>query len=567
MRHRFLMLSFGALAGLAFYLLFEWLPDVVPHQASYLVLTTWALVFGIAALANAGPVSLARSVIGAGALATVMSLLMVSVYGRFGDLNAMFDTGHPIFAAIVIGFIALPFLSALAMARGSWRDYALLFNLAWGAVTRTIAACAFTGVFWGLLFLSNALLKLVGLDVIQDFIDTDGVPWVLSGAIMGIALALVFELEDYISPNLILRMLRLFLPMVLLVVLVFLVALPVRGLSNLFGHLSAAMILMGIAIVAIGLVSTALGQTQTEGVQQRAMKGMTQALAVAGACVAALAVYAVAIRVGQYGWTPERLAALTVACVTLAYGMVYTLAIAARGDWASRIRQANIRLALVVMATIAVWMTPLLNPQKIATNSQIARYQVGILPSELPLFEMQRDWGIVGRNGLEHLAELAQAADDTAVLSAIENAREAKTRYAFKQLQLKNEKPAIKAALSEFPQGSGGAEALLQALPRWELDILHRDCVLRDTANCVLITGVFQPGFTGLELLLIVPQGPKSARLTRYKIADGVANSSRGNTVMLDPDTLTALLEGEFRIAPSSANAIWVGDTEINPYN
>ena len=69
-----------------------------------------------------------------------------------------------------------------------------------------------------------------------------------------LALAVVTELSDYVSPFLILRLLRLMLPPVLLVLAVFLLALPLRGLSGLFGGLSAAATLL--AMVAAGATAT-----------------------------------------------------------------------------------------------------------------------------------------------------------------------------------------------------------------------------------------------------------------------------------------------------------------------
>ena len=83
------------------------------------------------------------------------------------------------------------------------------------------------------------------MEIISDLLDIDGVPFVLTGLVLGLAIAVVNELSDYVSPYLILQLLRLLLPVLVVVMAVFIVALPFRGLSGLFGGLSAAATLMG----------------------------------------------------------------------------------------------------------------------------------------------------------------------------------------------------------------------------------------------------------------------------------------------------------------------------------
>lgn len=55
-----------------------------------------------------------------------------------------------------------------------------------------------------------------------------------------------------------------------------------------------------------------------------------------------LGVWAVWLRVAQYGWTPERLLALCGAILCLGYGALYLLAAFRRTGWQDRVRQANL---------------------------------------------------------------------------------------------------------------------------------------------------------------------------------------------------------------------------------
>ena len=96
--------------------------------------------------------------------------------------------------------------------------------------------------------------------VIEALIDIDPARPVITGAIFGLAIVVTYELSDMISPQLILRLLRLLLPMITVVVAVFVIALPFRGLSNLFGSLSAGAVMIGMAITATSLVSAAIAR-------------------------------------------------------------------------------------------------------------------------------------------------------------------------------------------------------------------------------------------------------------------------------------------------------------------
>jgi len=82
--------------------------------------------------------------------------------------------------------------------------------------------------------------------------------------------------------------------------------------------------------------------------------------------------------------------------IVFAYGLAYAGSILMKGDWGHRLRQANIALALVVAAVMALWLTPLLNPQAISVRSQMVRHDANVAVTDLPLSEMVKEWGHPG---------------------------------------------------------------------------------------------------------------------------------------------------------------------------
>jgi len=65
-------------------------------------------------------------------------------------------------------------------------------------------------------------------------------------------------------------------------------------------------------------------------------------------------------------------------------------------------------MALIVLAAAAAFLTPVLNPERIAANNQIARFEAGKMPPEaLDLAGLAR-WGRAGVKALARLEEIAK---------------------------------------------------------------------------------------------------------------------------------------------------------------
>ncbi|MCK4711933.1 MAG: DUF4153 domain-containing protein, partial [Marinosulfonomonas sp.] len=289
----------GGLAGLCLYLLVDVIADQLENEQLFLFLVAFSGAFFIAVLGIVGPLSIKRAALVALIVALPSALLLFWASLRFSHVSRFMDSGQPLAFGVLVT-IPLPFFMAQMRAGESWRDYPALFNHSWNIVVRYAAAWLFVGVFWGVLMLSNELLNIVGLEVIEDLLDIDPVPFVLTGLVLGLALAVVHEMAAYVTPvlTLFLRLTRLLLPMVLLVVGVFIMALPVRGLSGLFGGLSATAVLIAMAAGAATLVTTALDQTDDAAKGAPVMRVFTQALALLIPVMAGLAAYAVWVRVG-----------------------------------------------------------------------------------------------------------------------------------------------------------------------------------------------------------------------------------------------------------------------------
>lgn len=561
---------FGALAGLAFYAMLEWITEIRGFDALTLGASVFAVCFFGGALTMTGPVALTRSLAPAAGFGAVVTALILWASLRFVDAEMFVETGHPIGVIVVLFVIALPFLTTATAAEKSPKRYADLFDASWGAVTRVVVSGAFTGLFWILLFLSDALLQLVGITVIEALIDIDPAPPVITGAIFGLAIVVTHELSDMVSPQLILRLLRLLLPMITVVVGIFVIALPFRGLSNLFGSLSAGAVMIGMAMTATSLVSAAIDRSSQQGVQRPWMRAFAQVLACLVAVLGGLAITAVWVRVQDYGWTPDRLVAATIACVIFVYGLVYAGSVLLRGDWAHRLRQGNIALALGVLAILALWLTPVLNPQAISARSQAARLDAGEALAKLPLYEMAHDWGRAGMAQISLLKAKLEIAENAEGLSLIAKAQEAATSYdyALETTAITDGQRALglDTEVLVFPVGSAIPSEVFSGAGYQIGDVLNA-CLpddKREEKNCVLIS-VPEEDDQVAHFVLISYIAAEEQSMWTFTAEDAKNSIGPRQFISLSDAAKQDLLNGVYALGAPRWSSVQIGGENVHP--
>jgi hypothetical protein len=514
---RMVMVALGAGAGLCLHLLMKLAENEVISPRLGLGLIALAAMFFAGVLGMAGPLPLRRAAPGALAVAVLVAGLLVLGSLRFAGLDAYFDTALPFLTGFALWFVPLPFL--IARENGGWRDYPRLFGESWGMVVRYAAAWIFVGVVFLMIWLSDTLLNLVGIGLIGDLLGIDAIRLMMIGGMLGLGLAVLNELSDMVAPDLVLRLLRILLPAVLVVVAVFIAALPFRGLSGLFGGLSAAATLMTMSAVAATLVTTAIDRRDDEGATGPVMTRAAQGMALIMPVLGGLSLWAVAQRVADYGWTPDRVLAAVIAALTAGYGVVYAVAVLRGPGWRERIRQGNIRMALAVVGVAALLLTPVLNPERISANSQLARLTgAGATPTAGDLAGLS-DWGHAGAELIERLEAHAREPGQEALAAALQAAQgQSPVTPEIRQ--------ALAAAITLQPPGAAPLrDAVLAALTEGEVADWRRICQelpADGEPRCVMAVADFLPDVAGEEVIAFL-RDRTWARIEGFAVAaDGV---------------------------------------------
>lgn len=560
----------GLAAGLTAWLMAEIMPELLNDDRLYLWVASSSFGVFSVLLGLLGPSRFMRALPVAIAIGGVSGALLTWASWRHDDISSFLGLGYPLAAYGLILFVSLPFAAAYLRESNRWRDYPLLFDFSWRILVRYLAAGLFLGVFWALVFLSDALLRIVQITAIDQLLDIEAVPYLLSGAVFGLALAVVYEMRAYMSAFLVLRLLQMLLPVVLVVVLVFVLALPFRGLSGLVGSLSPAATLMTVALAAVTLITVSVAQDDEGAATGRVFGVSAQALALIVPLLGGLSVYAVWMRVEQYSWTPNRLAAATAAGVITIYGVTYALSVLRRGAWMARIRAANVVVALGLLGICTVWLTPVFVPEQISANAQLALYASQHPTTKLPpLFELKNEWGVAGKDAIGRFEVTYPE-----VVATAEYKKSLETRYNQATTKPVDISTDLVAELPVFPEGSDVAPTLLSGLSPYWLKEIRSACQRSRKGNpgCALIVASFHPDHDTMRGILFLRQEGGRVRAMSYRYDEGELSgfgsvqAMRGVNAALLPDTvLDQIFSGGFAVKPSTSKALFVDGFELLP--
>ncbi|MDI1363563.1 MAG: DUF4153 domain-containing protein, partial [bacterium] len=292
-----------------------------------------------------------------------------------------------------------------AEAQGKWiapyRDY---FDVTWMHGVQLVLAAGFTGAFWILLFLGAALFKLIGIEAFATLIGKSGFAIPATTLMFAAAVQLTDGRSNLVRGvrTVALTLLAWLLPLMTLIAAGFLASLPFTGLEPLWKTKAATALLLTAAAHLIVLVNAAY--QDGEEAPQVILKWAARLAGLLLIPISLLAAYGLALRIGQYGLTPERVFAAAFVVIAAGYAVGYTLAAVRPGAWMKPLERTNIVQAFVAIALILALFTPIADPARLSVNSQVARLERGKVKPEAFDFQFLRfDSGRYGKAALEKL--------------------------------------------------------------------------------------------------------------------------------------------------------------------
>ena len=319
--------------------------------------------------------------------------------------------------------IAAPLFQTARDAGGRRFSYVEVHGHVWTNIVLWGAACAFMGITFALTYLLSELFSLIGIHVLRDLLKHGWANAAIAGAAFGGAAGLFRERDAVVRTlqRVITAVLAVLAPVLGAGLLLFLIALPFTGLSALWDATKATTpILLSCAIGAFVLINAVLGDGEEED-RGRPLHWGAIGLGLTVLPLALIAAIATGLRIGQYGFTPDRLWALTFVIVACAYGIAYLVTLLRwRRGWAVHLRPANLRLAFALCGLALLLATPIVSFNAISTRDQVARLESGRTTADkFDWRALAFDFGAPGRAALDRLKRssnpaIARLARDTA---------------------------------------------------------------------------------------------------------------------------------------------------------
>ena len=484
-RVRRLMATVGGLQGLALWALVERWPDS-PHLAAVFT----ALVYFVTVSALVGHMARtgrhrARLLALAGGTGLAFGLVALWVGWQLPPVGASYAGDDArVVTWVCAGAIALyalgPFLQ-IGHATGRARfPYPELYRHSWNNFFIALMGVLYASALWTVLVLWGQLFALVGIDVFEDFFSEKIVVCTVSGAALGYGLCAGRENERVIATlrGLTQGLFRAVLPILAGVSIAFLATLPFTGLAPLFATSHTASILMTWLVFGVLFFNAVYLDGSARPPYSRWMRRATEVGMLALPALGAIGLYALALRIGQHGLTPQRMWGLVIGGVLTLYVLGYAVAVALRGEpWLPRVQSVNRGMAWLLVGLAFALHTPAGDPLAWSLRSQLARLESGATaPEDFDYGYLRFELGHRGFAALELLAAELPAGE-SATGRRIQNALEVVSFWDWKQqtgIQLDAKELALWPPERIWPAG------LRLAIERaasedWELQRCRRD--------------------------------------------------------------------------------------------
>ena len=457
----------GLLQGLVLYLIYQagenklWTADNSGLFAALLLALTIAPVLLVSGLGHMPPKTLWRWLLPAAAMLALLGFYDIWRgvgapywdYVKSADM-ARFPSPELWVHAVAGFFIAQSLVSAAVIDGRRIASYRSMFESASKLLIQVAFAGVFVGIIWLVLVLGSELFKLIKLDFLKKLLEES---W-FAIPVTTFAFAYALHITD-VRPaivrgirSLVLVLLSWILPIAVLIIGGFLLALPLTGLEPLWATKTATALLLAASALLVVLINAAFQDGSVAHEVAAPIRVSAWIAAVLLMPLTLIATYALSLRVGQYGWTVDRLVAAFCLVVALCCASGYLLAAIRSPSWLSRIATVNVFTAFILLFLLLAIFSPVLDPARISVNSQLAHLKAGKVSADKFDYEYLRFSG--KRFGNDALKEMAGRKTGNYAGTIAMKARAALDKKNSWQPAVAPDKSSLAANITVWPKGS-----------------------------------------------------------------------------------------------------------------
>jgi hypothetical protein len=462
-------LAIGLLQGLLLYFLYRAARDFSwPATEAYLFapLLLVGLIVPVILVSSLG--HLGRKQTWSWVLAAAVVIGALGVYdawrGGAGNFSWFYAdpakrTHFPTFLLLTFAVAGFYIAHALVLAGAADKRriaaYPTYFETAWKLLIQIKFSALFVGALWLALELGGALFSLVGLRFFMDLLQES---W-FAIPVTAFAFSCAIHITD-VRPAivrgiraLLLVLMSWLLPVTTLIMIGFLLSLPWTGLAPLWATRHATSVLLGSAAVLVVLINAAFQNGEIAPNVARVIRISARGAALALVPIVAIAAHALGLRVGDYGWTTDRIIAASCLVIAGLYAIGYAWAACRRGGWLASVASANIVTAFAVLAVLLLLFSPVADPARLSVNDQMARFMAGrIKADKFDVDYLKFEGARYGLAALNDLKTRTRGTDAALIRERAELALKKENRWS--PPQPKDERVNLSATVRVWPKTS-----------------------------------------------------------------------------------------------------------------
>ncbi|MYN42320.1 DUF4153 domain-containing protein [Duganella sp. FT109W] len=510
-------LAVGLVQGLLLYWLYAASRDVAwPAAAPYLMvpLLTVLLILPVLLVSSLGHLAPRQAAVWLlSALAVLLALALHDVWRGANSYPLLSNWDNKpvyspsmmlVFFSCVFFFIAHALVMAGAQDGKRIASYNTYFEVAWKLAIQLLFSAFFVGALFLVLHMGATLFMLVKLKFLHELLENS---W-FNVPVICTAFSCAMHVTD-VRPSivrgirtLLLVLMSWILPVAVVLVTGFLCTLPFTGLTALWETRHATSVLLFTAAVLLVLVNAAFQNGQAIVALPLRVGARTAAILILP--IVMVGMYALGLRVVQYGWTSDRVIAAACLLVASSYAIGYLWAAYQYDTWLRPLAMVNIFTSFLVLAVLLALFTPIADPARIGVNSQMARLAKGkIIASKFDFRYLRFEGGRYGQAALEELKrstgpDAALLQREAAAVQALDN----KQRW---QAPVRSTAPvSVAANMTVWPAGAQLPASFVAQ--KWDAmqDDRKPECLTSRNGKCDAFVLVL--GGDGKQQVLLVPE-------------------------------------------------------------
>ncbi len=307
---------------------------------------------------------------------------------------------------VVAAFVAGTMLLHLWVCRGA-RRYHEYFDLSWHNAIATAFALLFAGATWAVLFAGAGLLRTVNISAVAGLLEEEWfqLPMSTTAIAFGFVTARRWSAMTLALRRAWLTLNAWLLPVALGFGIAWVLAMPFTGYDGGSERTVTSGRLLWFLALAVCFLNAAWQDGHSPAIASRRLRSALRWAWFATIPIALFAAWSIVPRVGQYGWTEDRIWGALVAAMALAYAAGYPAPRAHDPRWMPWVGRINVWVAVVASLLVVALLTPLADARRLAVASQVGRaLGNGVEPARFDAAWLRWQAGTYGVEGLRRLA-------------------------------------------------------------------------------------------------------------------------------------------------------------------